>query len=364
MTAGTAMIDWWTERGGRTVEGQSSPDSFGNPHAEYSWIQTEAIMCDRSDLAWIELTGRDRAKFLHNFCTQEIRGLVAGQGAEAFVTTVQAKVLAHIHVFVGNESLWMVTVESARERLLSHLRKYQITEDVEFHDHSDRLGTLFVSGPDADDRLASLRIPAASLGDHNHFWTDAVAVADRGAAASQPMHVTRVDLLGQAGYLLAVDRSLIRAVVDRLIQSGIHPVGDAAFEAARIEACMPWYGRDISDANLAQEVHRTKQAICFTKGCYLGQEPIARIDALGHVNQVLRGVRLKQGPVPAPGSLIYAGGDTPAGKITSAAISFADDLPVALAYMRRGSERSGAEVTVQTASGVLCGTLFWTGPGE
>lgn len=355
--------EWRQDLGGRFPEGSVRPESFGNPHAEYTWIQTEGIVCDRSDLIWIELTGRDRAKFLHNFCTQEIRGLVAGQGAEAFVTTIQGKVLAHIHVFVGEDSLWLTTVDVTREALLAHLDKYLITEEVEFHDRSASHTTLFVTGPDADDRLAGLGVGASSLGDHNHFWTDALAPTGANSPAAK-VHVARVDLLGQPGYLLCVEKASASQVARHLAASGLHPVGDLAFEAARIEACYPWFGRDITDANLAQEVQRTKRAICFTKGCYLGQEPIARIDALGHVNQILRGVRIKQGPLPEPGSPLFAGGDKPVGKITSAAISFSDDLPVALAYVRRGSERPGQDVVVQTGTGPQSGTLFWTGPEE
>lgn len=355
--------DWRQELGGRFPEGAVRPESFGNPHAEYTWIQTESIVCDRGDLVWIELTGRDRAKFLHNFCTQEIRGLVAGQGAEAFVTSLQGKVLAHIHVFIGEESLWLATVDVTREMLLAHLDKYRITEDVEFHDRSTSHTTLFVSGPDAEDHLTRLGVAASSLGDHNHFWTDALS-PEGSAGPAGKVHVARVDLLGQPGYLLGVDRELVSSVARRLVTAGLHPVGDLAFDAARIEACAPWYGRDISDANLAQEVQRTKRAISFTKGCYLGQEPIARIDALGHVNQILRGVRLKQGPLPEPGSPLFAGGEKPVGRITSAAISYSDDLPVALAYVRRGSDRPGQDVVVQTTHGLQPGTLFWTGPEE
>jgi folate-binding protein YgfZ len=357
-------MDWWSKFGHHATAEGLRPESFGNSHAEYTWIQTEAVVCDRSDLVWIEVTGRDRAKFLHNFCTQDVRVLVPGQGVEAFVTTVQGKVLAHVHLFAGNDSLWVVTVDSTRERLLSHLDKYRISEDVEFHDASQELTTLFVTGPDADDRLAGLGVAAASLGDHNHFWSDAMRPSDDGSPAGARAHVARLDLLGQAGYLLAIETAHVAAYAERLIASGLHPIGEAAFEAARIEACFPWYGRDITDVNLAQEVHRTRKAISFTKGCYLGQEPIARIDAMGHVNQVLRGVRLKQGPQPEPGAAIFAGGDKPVGRITSATISFADDLPVALAYVRRGNERAGLDVVVAGPTGPLPGTLFWTGPDE
>jgi tRNA-modifying protein YgfZ len=359
---------WLTQQGAQWAPAPEDrtdlPESFGHPHAEYTWIQTESFWCPKPDVTWLEVTGRDRAKFLHNFCTQDVRGLVPGAGAEAFVTTVQGKVFAHVCLFAGHDSLWIANLGSPIPRLLAHLDKYRITEDVEFHDRSATRATLLVSGPDAEDKLIGLGLAAASLGTLNHFWTD-LSLATGGAVR---LHVTRVDWLGQPGYLLSCDadsglEALLCDVAATLTARGIHPVGQAAFEAARIEACFPWYGQDFSEANLAQEIQRTAQAISFTKGCYLGQEPIARIDALGHVNQQVRGVRLSRGPVPLPGTPIFppGGSDKPIGKITSATVSFADDLPVALALMRRGSERPGLNVVVHHEAGLSPATLFFPG---
>jgi folate-binding protein YgfZ len=366
LTVANEWQQWLTQQGAQwaeTPDGHGDlPESFGHPHAEYTWIQTESFWCPRPDVGWLEVTGRDRAKFLHNFCTQDVRGLVPGAGAEAFITTVQGKVFAHVFLFAGHDSLWIANLGSPVSRLLAHLDKYRITEDVEFHDRSATRASLLVSGPDAEDKLVGLGLAAASLGPLNHFWTDLPTAAD----SSVRVHVARVDWLGQPGYLLSFDadsglESLLCRAATALTARGIHPVGQAAFEAARIEACFPWYGQDFSEANLAQEIQRTAQAISFTKGCYLGQEPIARIDALGHVNQQLRGVRLSRGPVPLPGTPIFppGGGDKPIGKITSATISFADDQPVALALMRRGSDRPGLQVVVHQEQGLSPATLFW-----
>jgi hypothetical protein len=143
--------------------------------------------------------------------------------------------------------------------------------------------------------------------------------------------------------------------------AGAIPAGAAAFEALRIEAGFPVYGVDITDANLAQEVNRTVQAISFAKGCYLGQEPIARIDAMGHVNQQLRGVRLSAGPAPAAGAEVLTADAEPRkiGQVTSAAISYPSNQPVALAYLKRNFDSPGLQVGVALPRGAIAGQVFW-----
>ena len=105
-----------------------------------------------------------------------------------------------------------------------------------------------------------------------------------------------------------------------LVAAGVAPCGQAAFDAARIEWGFPLVGHDISDANLPQEIARDKLAISFTKGCYLGQETVARIDALGHVNKTLVGLRFAGSTLPPAGSELLAG-DQAVGQVTSSAYS-------------------------------------------
>ncbi len=122
---------------------------------------------------------------------------------------------------------------------------------------------------------------------------------------------------------------------------------------------MPLYGQDISEDNLAQEVARSKQAISFTKGCYLGQEPIARIDAMGHVNRELRRLRIVSDRVPEPGTTILAvDGEIQVGSVTSSALSFQDEKPVALAYLRSKFMSPGTTVRIKTNNETVEATVF------
>src|SRR5262249_54035500 len=158
-----------------------------------------------------------------------------------------------------------------------------------------------------------------------------------------------VDLAGPEGFLIACQRADVGQVQAALVAAGAVLCDESVFEAARIEYGTPLFGRDFSDENLPQEVGRDRQAISFTKGCYLGQETVARIDALGHVNRLLRGVKFESDSVPAIGTELFgsagecsdqiasqnqAAGAKPIGRVTSACWSPRLNAPLGLAMVR------------------------------
>lgn len=332
------------------------PDSFGDPRGEYQAARQGAALFTLPSAIHVQLTGRDRAKFLHNFCTNDVRGLATGKGCEAFVTNVQGKVLSHLFIQAFPDSLRLVALAGSAEKLVAHLSRYQITEDVEFADRSSELATLYVAGPLAPELVAGIlpQAPPASNLEGSEF-----------PVLNSTIAVIRNNFLALPGYFLVTPRSAVEALQTELIAGMARPAGRSAFDALRIEAGFPLYGTDITDANLAQEVSRTSQAISFTKGCYLGQEPIARIDALGHVNQELRGLRLVADPIPAPGTEVITTDESARviGRITSAARSYADDRPVALALLRRGFETPGLAVAVRSDTTPVAGQVFWATKG-
>lgn len=341
----------------RKLDESRMPASVENYHAEYAAAQSACALFDQPGRTQIELTGSDRARFLHNFCTNDIRSLQPGHGCEAFVTNVQGKVLAHIFVYAEPESLWLDSVPGCADRVLAHLQKYQISERVDFHDRTAETALLFLTGPDASTTLHAAGALGADLPPLQHVRT---------TCAGQAIHVRRNDLLALPGFQIVCPVAGASDVRDRLLAAGARLASAPVFDALRIEAGFPEYGRDITDANLAQEVDRTESAISFSKGCYLGQEPIARIDALGHVNQQLRGLRLASGLIPAVGSDVVSTDDEarPLGKITSAALSFGSDFPVALAYMKRHFDSPGLQVRVRCGEELVPAEIFWPGKRE
>lgn len=324
---------------------------FGDPRVEYEAATSAAALFDLSDRSQIEVTGGDRVTFLHNFCTNDVKKLQAGEGGEAFVTNVKGRILAHVFVFATDQALWIETVANAEETLLAHLDRYLITEDVELHGRTAELGELFVSGKQASQALNNNGIDVPDLGPYGHTSAQ---------PGEFPVVVRRVDLLGAPGYLVSVARAYVATLWEQLHEAGAQPAGSAAFHPLRIEAGMPLYGVDLSEDNLAQEAARNSQAISFTKGCYLGQEPIARIDALGHVNRELRGLQLSSGKPPEPGAPVFTGDDSQEiGHVTSSALSYSDDRPVALALLRSNWTAPGTEVTVKCGDEPVRATVFW-----
>jgi folate-binding protein YgfZ len=289
-----------------------------------------------SDRTQIELTGSDRASFLHSFCTNSVRDLEPGSGREAFVLDSKGHILGHILLFLTPHSVVLDTVPGQAEKLAAHLERYVIREDVVIRDRTSDWADLLVAGPQATDLLDSLglHVPREPLG-----HTDAELTGNR-------VFIRRVDLVGPDSLLVACDRGAQPDVLASLANAGAIHAGSEAFEMARIEAGTPLYGYDISDKNLPQEVNRDAQAISLNKGCYLGQETVARIDALGHVNKVLAGVRFQSNQVPDSGSELTSDG-TQVGVVTSAAYSPRLQAPLALTYLRRLQAAAGTRLSSQ-----------------
>lgn len=326
------------------------PDNFGDPQREFLAASQDAAVFNLGQRTQLELIGQDRQKYLHNFCTNEIRNLQPGESCEAFVTTIQGKIKAHIFAFAEESSLWVDSNPGDEDLLFAHFDKYLISEDVQIARKSGDFVEFYATGPQALARLSALGLPTADLLVHRHR---------RAHLAGSSLSVRRVDWLGGPGCLLQVPASTAEAVWASLITSGLVPAGRAAFEGLRILAGFPEHGVDLTEANLAQEAARTELAINFNKGCYLGQEPIARIDSMGHVNQELRGLRLTSGPLPAAGAKVVLPGEVrEAGVVTSAGWDYSTNQPVAMALLKRNYLSPGTKLQVAVGDQEVAATVF------
>jgi folate-binding protein YgfZ len=304
----------------------------------YRALVEAAGVVDLTGRTQLELTGDDRATFLHNFCTNNVRNLSDGSGAEAFVLDAKGHVLSHAFLFVAPHSIVIDTVPGQSEKLSRHFDRYIIREKVEIHDRSEEWGELLVAGPRSAALMESLAldVPQDRLGHR------------QSSLAGCSIYLRRTDLVGPDSWLLAGARSDVENARGALANAGAVRADLAAFEMARIEAGTPLYERDITEKNLPQEVNRDAHAISFTKGCYLGQETVARIDALGHVNRVLVGLRFFGDQIPAILTELQAEdaaqGNAAVGAITSAAFSPRLRSALALGYVRRGHTQVGTKL--------------------
>ncbi len=334
-----------------SIDVNGLPLHFGNPREEYAAAATCAALLDWSDHGLIELTGNDRVTFLHGFCTNDIKRLTTGKGCEAFVTNVKGRILGHIWVEAGEAALRLDAGPGSPARLCAHLERYIINEDVAAADVSAEWGEFLVMGPSAA-AISDDAGDVAGLGPWQHIEAEGEFGQTR---------ISRRDVGGQSANVVGAPRAALGAIWDVLSRAGARPAGSAVWSALRIEAGLPIWGVDLTDENLAQEAGRTERAISFTKGCYLGQEPIARIDAMGHVNRELRSLRIAGASIPSPGARIFsdAAGSAAVGTVSSAAFSFGSKSAVAMAMLRSNASAPGTQVFVETDGVLSPATVFW-----
>jgi tRNA-modifying protein YgfZ len=266
------------------------------------------------DWSSVTITGDDQKKFLHNFCTNDVNSLQPGECREAFFANAKGRVLGHGLIDCCDDELVFVGAPNQAFRLVEHLDRYIIRDDVQLRDTSGE--RAYVLGPP----LLPVVAPDCPI-------------------ALKPIGIGGSILCARCALSTVATNDLSRAR-RYLTSHGYEQCDTAVFEAIRIESGTPLFGIDFGEENFPQEVNRDRHAISFTKGCYLGQETVARIDALGHVNQKLVGVRFTGSELPVAGAELMKDGAR-AGRVTSAAYSPQLGAPIALAMVRREANAIG-----------------------
>lgn len=250
-------------------------EHFGAPSVELTSLETDSVICPISNLIRIKATGRDRAKFLHNFCTNDINGLPVGSACEAIFTDVKARTLAHAYILAGESSheIWMLPGD--QQTILNHLNRYIITEDVVIEAVDFDFTTFVLAGPTTDAVLTA---------------SDCVQMAhlsENACGLSKGISTLKVIWNNLPTMFVSVPVDAAATIWKQLLEAGATAAGNFVFEHLRIQEGFPVCGQDLTSENMAPESGRNTKTISYTKGCYLGQEPIARLDAMGHVNKQL-----------------------------------------------------------------------------
>jgi folate-binding protein YgfZ len=323
----------------------------------YHAAHTSAVIIDRSDRARLEVSGPDRAKFLHNLTTQEVKRLSEGRGAEAFVTSPQGKTLGYVTLLAGSDRVLVRADPGGTGGILPHLVKYGVFDDVIVDEVSVGTFEIHVAGPKFEEIVERAYAGAAELPETGELRHRVVPLAAGmlWLVRESPLGVPGLTLIGRRGAAGAVG-DILRSAGEGLNLVGLDP---ETAEALRIEAGVPVFGRDVTPDNLPQEVGRDDQAISFVKGCYLGQETVARIDAVGHVNKQLCGLFLDGGraDVPKPGTPIEVDGKS-VGTVTSAAFSPGAGRPIALGYVKMAHARPGERASIARIPAQVVGLPF------
>jgi folate-binding protein YgfZ len=328
------------------VDGWTIPHDFGDSNQEYEQACQAAALFDVSHHGKVELAGPEADGFLQNLCTNDVVKLRDGYGCEAFLTTNQAKTVAYLLTYrhqSGTEgtAFWLDAGPGMGDKVAKHLDRYLISEQVVITDRTLEFGQVHLAGPRAREVLERALLgespPLVEL-QHTKANVGGTAIFIRGHSP-----------LGLPGYDILVSRDDAAALWQTLFESGAIPAGIETYHALRVEAGTPQYGIDIDETNLPQEVGRVDQSISFTKGCYIGQETIARIRTYGHVNRSLVGLILEgQGTEPSGTKLFRDGKE--AGHLTSCVHSPRLKGVIALGYVRRGNQEPGTTLEVQGAT--------------
>ncbi len=264
-----------------------------------------------------EISGLDRARFLQSQLPVDVEALAEGHGAYTAYLDRRGRITADLVVLRAEESLLVLIAPERLAATLESFERHHFREEVTLRDRSRDLAVWELHGPSTPavlSRLCGQRAPIEPYR-HQRFTVS-------GADAGEPVDVRWIadPWTGDVGGRLIVPRehaALVRAsLVEAGRPEGLAEIGPAALEILRIEGGRPRSGADIDERTLLLELGRDEM-VSFNKGCYLGQETVARVHARGHVNRLLMGLLVEGGDVPATGALVHLG-DVPAGETRSA----------------------------------------------
>jgi aminomethyltransferase len=285
----------------------------------YAAAHSSAIVVDRSDLGMLKFTGETRLDLINRMSTQNVLNLGPGQGAATVLTTDIGRIIDRLILYADKEAVYCLTGEEHSADVAAYLRRFVFfQDDFQVEDLSASTVILAIYGPRASQTVSSL---AGLANIPIHHWRQ----ADVDGAA---VYVHRTDPIAGDGYFvmcLEEDRLTLEQAVS---EADLTPVGEATFDYLRIESGLPRFGRELTRDYIPLEADLWED-VSFNKGCYTGQEIIARLESRGRLAKRL--VRLTAAEPLSAGTALTAGGKS-AGTITSAA-----DGPVgpqALAYVK------------------------------
>jgi tRNA-modifying protein YgfZ len=319
------------------------PESYGDPAAEYAAARHHVGLVDHGNRGVLEVTGRDRAAFLHAMLSNDVKSLAPGQGCQAAFLDVHGKVQTLLLVWALDDKILMVTPGGGAVATNEALDKYLFSEKAYFRDATGELSLLVLVGPEAPalaERLTGTAPPAATWSHLAARLGDVDVRLVRGGGETGESEVWLVSALADGP-----------RVWRAAIAGGARPVGTRAYESLRIEAGTPYLGHDVDESVLLPEIP-IEPWVSYSKGCYIGQEVVVRIRDRGHVNRHLRAFLLDGETLPPPGAAVVAD-DAEIGRLTSVAWSYGLKRPIALGYVRRQHAEAGTAVGVRTPAGTI-----------
>ena len=318
---------------------------YADVESEYAALRQSAAVVDRSHRTRMSFEGDRRLDTLTGLVTNDVGALQPGAGQYAAALTPRGKIIADVRIFAREAELLVDVPPRASTGWMAMIRKFVNPRTTRYVDRTESLADIGVFGPRSRSIVAALTgLNADTLGSLTPFGSLTGKLGDTS------VFVVRAPDIGLEGYDLLIASDARAVVWQRALELGAAPLGVAAWDIARIEAGRPEWGVDIDESTIPQEANFDElHAISYTKGCYTGQETVARVHFRGHVNRHLRGL-IYSGAAPVPrGAELFGEADKSVGDVRSSAIS-----PrlggVALGMVRR-EVTTGTEIRVRWEGG-------------
>src|SRR2546426_11446479 len=319
---------------GARLEESRIPLSYTNPAEEYWAIRNDSGMADLSHLGLLHVTGKDRLSFLNGLLTNEILKLTEGTGIRSALLNTKARVLADLYLYAGEDDLIIDTGDVPGASVRDILERFIITEDVQVEDITPGFVHLTLQGQQASENARELfGVTFADMKPLQHKMLGPTMIVNR-------------DRTGQLGYDLLIPNGEAEAVWQSLLLKGVTPVGQEALEILRLEAGYSRYGIDVDENTIILEAGY-KDAVSFNKGCYLGQEVVARATHIGRVNKNLVQFQTDSDNVPSVKSKFVSNGKEE-GYVTSPAFSPGLKVVVGLRYAQSDFAREGTKQVIDS----------------
>ncbi len=323
------------------IGGTTLPLHFGDPAAEYAAVRAGAGVCVRSHEGRVRSLGRDRLDLLHRMSTNDLANFSPGEARATVLTTPIARIVDVLWVLHLGETALCLTGPGRAPAIRRWLAGYIFFRDeVRLVDVSAELGQLGLYGPRAA-AVAEALLPGAA------------ALAENRCLEGAGLILARIRPLAGDGYSVIAPADQLEALWARAVAAGARPAGEAAYQMLRLAAGQPEAGHELTEAYLPLEADLWS-AVNFTKGCYIGQEIIARMESRGKLARRLAGIRL-EAPV-AEGADVLADGAV-IGQVTTAG-EVPGLGPLALSILKTGACEPGTPVSVGGIPGTVAALPF------
>jgi aminomethyltransferase len=320
------------------------PDTFTDPATEYEALTHATGIIDHAVGGVLRVRGKDRVRFLNAMVTNDVAKLAPGHACAALITTTKGKVIAELLVLMRADELIVLVLQGPVARVVETLDSHIIADDVELENITGRFGVIAVEGPKCRELVWRI-FPREPLPMEAFAFT---ANDYQGLEAT----VIRHSVVGDKGLLMLISSEHYERIKAYLVQGAVGldgaEIGRAAWNARRVERGRPWFGTDVTEENFPAECG-LESHVSYEKGCYLGQETIARMHYRGHPNWKLVGLAGGD-EMPAIGASLEPAGESaasPPGRVTSAVYSPALNRALCLGYVRAALAVPGAEFLVR-----------------